>query len=573
MRKKFIFIALLVTLFSANSSWAQVAPQLPGSVNPGQVSRALKQQQPHAAGSQVLAPVQTKESPSEKALSEQVKKIKFKLNKITLTGNHVYSTRELSLIYKDFIGKTISVADLFGIVQSITNYYRNNGYILSRAVLPPQHVKEGNVQIQIIEGYINKVSVSGNPRGSKCLVQKIGSKITEKRPLQITNMERYMLLENQIPGTTVKAVLAPDATEPGAADITLVTDTKVFGGYFSYDNYGTRYLGPQQMTGNVQGNSLWMAGDSSQVTFVKTPMGQELTYLDGNYNFPVTAEGIRWLVGGTRVKTHPLFILRPVDINGINKNYYTTVYFPIILTRSENLTLRAGFNYLDSSVTSLGILRLYLDSIRSLDLGGTYNFADSYGGYNAISADVRQGLPIWGYSSNFSIPTATTSRPGGHAVYTKIIANVSRTQAIKGPFSVYGTVQGQHAFSALLAEEQFTFGGPIIGRGYDVAEFIGDQGFAGSLELRFDHSFEKYVQNIQLYLFYDGGIVWDYYFVGGVPTKQSGTSTGVGMRFNMTQYISGNVMWTQVLTTKVAAEEFIGRGKAPRVFFSLVASV
>lgn len=573
MRKYFLLkiTSAAIAASFANTSIAQTFPSLPGSVQPSQVGQALKEQQPQQT-QQPLPPVVTKEAPTEKALNEQAQKIKFELNKVILVGNHVYSTQELELTYKDSLHKSISVAELFGIVQGITNYYRNNGYILSRAILPPQHVKNGTVRIQVIEGYIDKVIVSGNPKGARNQVQRIGDKIAECPPLQVSRMEKYLLIENELPGTTVKAVVSPSKDQTGAADLSLVTDNKATGGYFSYDNYGTQYIGPQQMTANYYANSAFLSGDSTQVTFVKTPKGQELTYLDGNYNAPIGAEGVRWLIGGTRVKTHPLFILEPAEIEGLNKNYYTTFNFPVIRKRSEYLTLRAGFNYQDSSTTTLGF-PLYNDALRSLDLGGTYNFADSYNGSNIISADIRQGLPIWGYSSNFSIRSATTSRPGGRGDYTKFMMTASRLQGVTGPFSLYGVFQGQYAFNALLAEEQFTFGGPILGRGYDVAELIGDKGVAGSVELRYDHGFEKYIQNIELYAFYDAGIIWNYYFVGGTPIKQSATSTGFGMRFNMTELISGNVMWAQPLTKQVSAEEVIGEGRRPRVFFSVMASL
>jgi len=326
------------------------------------------------------------------------------------------------------------------------------------------------------------------------------------------------------------------------------------------------------MTANLGLNSALTSGDSTQLTFTKTPKGQELTYFDANYSSALNAEGVRGLLGATTAKTHPLFVLAPADINGSNNNYYTMFNFPIIRTRSKNLTLRAGFNYQDSHVTTLDET-LYTDHIRSLDLGGTYNFADSWYGSNMLTGDFRQGLPIFDYTSDTST-TALTSRPGGHAVYSKIVASYSRLQAVKGPISLYFLATGQYAFQALLAAEQFTFGGPQIGRGYDVAELIGDKGLAGSIELRYDLAVGLFkLQSLQLYAFYDGGIVWNYLFVGGTPTKQSATSTGFGTRFYFTKHLSGNIMWTQVLTKQIASEELIGDGTRPRVYFSVVWSL
>jgi len=227
---------------------------------------------------------------------------------------------------------------------------------------------------------------------------------------------------------------------------------------------------------------------------------------------------------------------------------------------------------MDTWVTTLDS-PLYTDHLRNLDFGGTYSFADKYYGADIINVDIRQGLPILGYTSDTGL-NAAVSRPGGHGTFTKVAAQYSRLQAIKGPWTLFGTLQGQYSFDPLLASEQFTFGGSIIGRGYDVAEVIGDSGAAASLELRYDLGVGKWlVQTLQFYTFYDAGMIWNYKFIGGTPRKVSATSTGIGVRFFMTKYISGNLMWTQTLTKQVAAEELIGDGRRPRVFFSIVASL
>ncbi len=566
-------LAALLTMSSV--TWAvPLGGFLPGSVLPEQVGKQISREHIENQIEPVSASL-VEPKPQETALGAQAKKIKFRLNSITLIGNKHFSDQTLQALYKNKLNKEISVADLFGIVQAITNYYRNNGYILSRAILPPQHVKGGAVKIQVIEGSVGRVNVTGDPKGARCLVQAIGNQIAKCPPLDIKRMEKYLLLENEIPGTRVRAVLEPSKNKTGAADVNLVTELKPVMGYVSYDDYGTRYIGPQQMTANVSANSLITSGDALQATMTKTPKGAQLTYMDMNYNMAVNSEGARLLFGGTRVYTRPGFVLQPIKISGLNTNYYMTWQLPWIRTRSESLTWRVNFNILDSNVQeNLFGTQLYADHLRSLGLGGTYNFADRFYGSNLISADLRQGLPIFGYTSNFNPQTAETSRPGGRGTYSKIQATASRVQLIKGPWSAFILGTGQYAFNPLLASEQFTFGGSQLGRGYDVAEIIGDKGLAGSLELRYDLPLERFkIQNLQFYTFYDIGAIWNYLYVGGTPLKVSGTSTGIGVRFFATKYISGNFMWTQTLTKQVAAEELIGDGRKPRVFFSIVASL
>ncbi|OGT58531.1 MAG: hypothetical protein A3F14_06040 [Gammaproteobacteria bacterium RIFCSPHIGHO2_12_FULL_43_28] len=568
-RISFINKTILGYLFFALPAYGAV---IPGSAQPEQVSRALVEEEakPTAVPS---VPTVKEEEKAESPLGPEAEKIKFQFNGFIFEDNVVYSKEQLLPIYKDKLHQTISVADLFKLVQGITNYYRNNGYIISRAILPPQKIQNGVVKIQIIEGYLDEVNVSGDPKGAKCILKAYGKQIAACRPLQLKRMEHYLLIANELPATQVKAVLSPSKTKQGAANLTLDAKNSLVTGYAAYNNYGTRYIGPQQMTANLALNSFIASGDSSQMTFTKTPKGSELTFIDANYTLPIFNEGVRAFLGETRSRTRPLFVLADSKIDGINSNYYAILYFPIIRERSRYLTLQTGFNYLDSYVTSFDE-PFYTDHIRTLSAGGSYNFADRWYGSNLIYVDTRLGLPILGYSSDSNPATALTSRPGGHANYFKVYGQISRQQAVKGNFSLYGEARGQYAFSALLAAEQFAFGGSIIGRGYDIAELIGDRGAAGTLEARYDWAVEKTLLNrVQFYVFYDIGVIWNVLTAPGTPKRLSGTSTGVGARMYMMKGVSGNFMWTQTLTKEVAAEELIGDGRRPRTFFSIVAEL
>lgn len=543
---------------------------LPGPAMPEQVAKALKPKPSLVPANLGPAPVIQPASKAPQVSAEQ-QKIKFKLNGINLIGNHVYTTEQLKPIYQSQIGKTISVADLFAIVQNITNFYRNNGYIITFATLPPQKSKNGVVTVQVIEGYINNVSVTGEPHNVKCLVEGFGYRIRKCPPLKISQVEEYMLLANEIPNTSVKAVLSPSKEGLGAADLNLVTVSKPISAYFSEDNYGTRYIGQQQLTGNVTMYSLFNSGDSTALTFTKTTKGGELTFADLDYNAALGDGGTRYTLGVTHVHTHPLFVLQPTQTDGLNNNFYASIVYPYLRTRSQSMNFTAGFNWLESGTnTILGLL--YDDHIRSLDLGANYNFADRYYGANMMSLNFRKGLPLWGYNTDTNQFTANTSRPGGYAAYTKFTGQISRLQSMRWNFSLLAVGKGQWAFVPLLSSEQFTFGGNPMGRGYDPAEIIGDRGLAGSLELRYDWAINRIVNNLQFYAFYDIGAMWNILVNFTSPAKVSASSTGLGVRFAMTKYISGNLMWTQPLTKVVAAQALIGRGWLPRTYFSIVAN-
>jgi hemolysin activation/secretion protein len=463
-------------------------------------------------------------------------------------------------------------------VQAVTNYYRNSGYILSRAILPPQHVANGEVVILVIEGYIDKVRVIGAPHGAKKFIQRIGEEISKQRPLKLTTMEHYLLLANNVPGVQVKAVLEPSKSNIGASDLDLVTQTKVASSYMSYDNYGTRYIGPNEVSLGTELESIFLPGDSTQFNATRTTRGEELKFYQGTYNMPVGVNGARLLFSGNNSRTLPGFILTPAKINGDATTLYSQYQYPVIRSRAQNLTADASFNYIDSKVVTFdqGFL-LYNDHLRTLRAGLTYDMSDSYFGANNAVAHVEQGLEILGATPEKESQSGFTSRYGGSGHFTKLEMQYSRLQQF-GPtrFAAYFIVKGQYALEPLLATEQFGYGGvqQALGRGYDPAEIIGDRGLAGSIEFRLNASPGRmFLQAAQLFIFYDAGAIWNMKNVPDQPRKQSATSAGFGSRFYFTQHFSGNLLWAQPLTRPVSSLVTLGDERQPRIFFSVTATM
>ena len=112
-------------------------------------------------------------------------------------------------------------------------------------------------------------------------------------------------------------------------------------------------------------------------------------------------------------------------------------------------------------------------------------------------------------------------------------------------------------------------GGVSFGRAFDPSEITGDQGLALSLELQraFDVKM-KFLRNLQAYVFFDYGSVWNRIATPTGAKKQDLASAGVGARFNLTKHFSGYLEIAKPLNEKVASEG----NKDPRVFFSLSAT-
>lgn len=530
--------------------------------DPGRISRAL---QSNALPIEKTAPSTQRQQKPAPAFPG-AEKIKFKLERVIINGNTVFSTQDLISIFAPSYNKTISLADLQGLVEKISIKYRDAGYILSHAILPAQEIKNGIVHVQVIEGFISKIVIEGCPGSARCVLQGYGNCILQSKPLNIHVLEREILLANDLPGLTVKSIITPSKKIPAGADLTLVVERKVLSGYASYDNYSTRFLGPQELTLDGSVNSFWFPGDSNSFRFVKTTRSDEMRFGEFIHTQPIGCSGLNLVLGGNYTSTQPGFTVQPLEIVGWNESIYGSLFYPVIRSRNENLIIRATANYQNVYSTLLSF-PFYDDRFRVLTLGAFYNTTDKLEGYDTIDISANQGFDIFGAGQHLLM-----SRPDGQSKFTTANLTASRDQPFCKRFSFYVSVQGQYAFDPLLATEQYGFGGPIYGRGYGPSEIVGDRGAAGKVELRMDTSPElHYLQTIQYYTFYDLGAIWNI-DTTAQPGKQSAASAGVGARFNFMKNLVGEFYIAQPLTRKALTLTPPGQnGYQARGFFQITA--
>src|SRR4029077_18288711 len=97
----------------------------------------------------------------------------------------------------------------------------NDGYVLSRAVVPPQQLdpKGAIVQIEVVEGYIDKVEWPTQLSRYYDFFSDYAAKITAQRPVNIRTIERYLLLAGDLPGLKFKTSLRPSKHNRNAATL------------------------------------------------------------------------------------------------------------------------------------------------------------------------------------------------------------------------------------------------------------------------------------------------------------------------------------------------------------------
>jgi hemolysin activation/secretion protein len=562
-----VFLITSLTLYVQSAKGA--APTIPASAGVERVKQDMIQpKKPRDLDTLEMEVVGRKKMLLSKD-RKRVDAVKFKLSKVVVSGVTICKKDELLQFYKPYLNKNISLYDLQDIANAITAYYRNNGYVLSRAIIPAQKIVSGKAHIQVIEGYVGAIYIEGDVSKVRSQIEKYGKKIKQMRPLQVKKLERYVLLLNDIPGLVVKTVLSPAVAAVGAADLTFVVEQKRISGNIHYDNRGSRYMGPNEIIASASVADVIRAADNLLLRTMFTPFNNELRYLQLGYGCPLGISGLRINLNGDFTETNPGFTLRDFDLVGYNKSWGIRLEYPLLRTRTKNFWLHGKFDWMDSHTDFIAtpILR---DHIRSVRFGVLYDFVDKWRGSNFINLEFSKGLSCLGASP--LEPLTPLTRYHGRSNYNKINMGVSRYQSLGTRWMLVASTSGQYSFkNKLLSAEEFSFGGTQFGRAYDPSEIVGDSGVDGRLEMQVEtYPGKRFLQQIQYYTFYEMGAVWNVGADFDQAYKDSAADSGVGLRANFNEHFYGNLEFAKPLTRKVDTQVIAGEGGRDwRFYFSL----
>jgi hemolysin activation/secretion protein len=78
-----------------------------------------------------------------------------------VTGVSVFPEDQIQALLASGKGQELTLAEIEGLAARITALYRERGYILARAYVPAQDVRDGTIQIAVVEGRVGKVDIRG----------------------------------------------------------------------------------------------------------------------------------------------------------------------------------------------------------------------------------------------------------------------------------------------------------------------------------------------------------------------------------------------------------------------------
>ena len=522
-------LALGLVLALATPAGAQV---LPGAVQPGRDrSGPALPTQPDFDFSI--------EAPHRSAVPRAVDEVHFKLSDIKISGATTITAPTFRPLYQGLIGKDITLADILNVADKIEAEYRARGYLLVRAYVPPQRVRDGIFTINVVEGYLSNVTLQGGDADTRAQIRHYLAPATASRPLTLSSIERGLLLTNDIPGISATGVLRPSPDTPGASDLVVDVAQPWIAGGVAVDNRGSRFSGIWTVSGDVEFNGVF-GEDQLGITVTSAPTSLEQVAGTVRYRRAIGDDGLIGSLIASVTHGEPGSTLSAAGVLTDSYAVGPRLTYPLIRSRAETLLLDGGITVQDASVNIAGF-GITHDQWRVFDLGGSYQQNGVLGGAGVWTAtfDVAQGLPFLGATSNGD-PKA--SRLGAQFDFTKLTAFSRLAMPLGENFSAVVSASGQFSFSRLITGEQVSFGGTQIGRGYDPGAITGDHGIGGSAELRYDVRFtEEYLKALEPYVYVDAAQSW--YRKDPSLKNQNIASVGGGVRFwlayNVTASLEG----------------------------------
>lgn len=455
-------------------------------------------------------------------------------------GSTVFSQEEFDQVLEGFTGE-ISFAELLQARSAVTQLYTDNGYVTSGALIPPQALESGVVQIEVVEGSLEELIVEVDGRLNDNYVRSRLERATEP-PLNVDRLlESLQMLQLNPLIDNLSAELSA-GSRPGSNVLEVtVNEADTFSVDVFADNGRSPSVGSFRRGITITEADLLGFGDSLSVTYKNTDGSHEG---EARYSFPVNARNgtidARFRITSSEIQEEPFNVL---DIQADSRDYELTFRQPlfqkpteefalgITATRRESDTSLLGVNFPlspganEDGETRLSILRFFQDYTKR---GPRDVFA--------ARSQFSLGLGAFGATLNGFQPDSRFFSWRGQLQYLRLLSQSENAPAL------LLRSDAQLAATSLVPLEQFGLGGFESVRGYRQDQLLADNGVFASAEVRFPLLRTRDRQGtLQLSPFFDVGTVWT--TQGPNPDPTTLASVGLGLAWLQGDRFSARIDW------------------------------
>jgi hemolysin activation/secretion protein len=134
------------------------------------------------------------------------------ITSLTIEGVTAFAGADINRLTTGLVGEAIPEARIEAVRQALVDLYRADGYVYTTV----NAVISGNqLLLTVVEGHVAEVKLDGDigPAGKQVL--RFLNNLVGKKPLNSADLERWLLLAQDIPGLSVRSTLNPSVGDPG----------------------------------------------------------------------------------------------------------------------------------------------------------------------------------------------------------------------------------------------------------------------------------------------------------------------------------------------------------------------
>jgi hemolysin activation/secretion protein len=465
----------------------------------------------------------------------------IRVNAVRVEGNTLLPEPAIAALVTGVAGSERNMSELNQLAARIQSAYRDAGYGGVVAYLPEQQISSGNVVIQVVEGKLANVRITGNRHFDSANIRAGLPSLREGVTPVVRSIDRDLQLTNENPAKEVKLTLTAGA-RPGEIDAEIdVAETSPLQFLLGYNNFGTKATGKHRLSVGVQHSNLFGRDHIGTLQYQTSPDEPKLVSIfSAGYRVPLYAQA---------ASLDAIFAYSDVS----TATTFTPAGPLTFVGKGSILGLRANRNLdrigeYDHRVT-LGIEARKYDNVCSIGDFGPQACGPAGVSVRAVPVSLaytgqKQGPQLsWGVNTSLSAnaggssqETFEAARPGGKKHY--VIARFSgfAEQAMAAGFAVHGRVDLQYSPNALISGEKFGVGGANNVRGYQERELAGDRGFLARVEALAPALDLTSDVRLRPYLFVDHGRVSNHKDMpcrGIAETSCKLTGAGIGSRLSI----------------------------------------
>ncbi len=475
------------------------------------------------------------------------------LQSIEIRGSTVFEPEVFVPLASTYLNRPLIFEDLLALRTAITQLYIERGFITSAAFLPPQDLSAGTLVLQVIEGELEAVNITGLQRLRDRYVRD-RVELATQAPININALEAALQLLRQDPlfgelraeltagSAQGRSILELEIIEAAAFTLSVGTSSR--------DDSTDSNLQPSI---RLQHRNLFGLGDSITVTTNLTTSGNSY---DLNYRIPVNARngtlGVRFSTSDSRL-IDPVFT--PLNIRGFSTEWGIQFRQPLRRTANSewalfsNLDVRRSQTFVFGDIPFSFVPGAQDGRLRStiLSVGSEWFQRDSS---RILSGRVQLnlGLPLFDATENpAGIPDSRFASLTGQAQWV---------ESLRPNLVLVGRGSFQLANDSLLLQDQVRLGSADL-RGYPTGFSSADNAVLGSLELRWQFlNAPEGVGTFQLVPFFDVARLWNQN--GAAPIQANLASVGAGLTWQFRDRLSAQFTYGIPLRTPT---NFVDNGR------------